>query len=118
MGKKAQCGETFGHLLADERPPHCRNAGDTRGVRSDQTSPNGARRMAQLVASWFICNGKFRVHAINAAGERKRRIIEIEEIATGERTHDSANLMEWLMDRLTGRRGTGGETTTSIRETS
>ena len=74
--------------------------------------------MGQLVVSWFICNGRYRVHSITALAGRKRRIIEIEEVATGERTHGSANLMEWLTDRLTGPRGTVAQASTSMRETS
>ena len=45
--------------------------------------------MAQLSVSWFICDGRFRVHAINAVGRRTGRIIEIEDIDTGERVHGS-----------------------------
>ena len=41
--------------------------------------------MAQLVVSWFISEGRFRVHAINATGRQKGRIIEVESIDTGER---------------------------------
>jgi hypothetical protein len=37
--------------------------------------------MAQLVVSWIICDGRLRVHAINALGRRSGRIIEIEDIA-------------------------------------
>jgi endonuclease YncB( thermonuclease family) len=46
--------------------------------------------MAQLSVSWFICDGRFRVHAINAVGRRSGRIIEIEDIDTGERVHGSS----------------------------
>jgi hypothetical protein len=71
--------------------------------------------MGQLVASWFICKGRFKVHAINAVGKRRGRIIEIEEMATGERTHGSADFMEWLTDRLSRRKaGTVGQTTRAL----
>jgi hypothetical protein len=56
--------------------------------------------MAQLVVSWLICNGRFRVHAINATGERKGRIIEVEDVDTGERFHDSARRLERTVDAL------------------
>ena len=39
--------------------------------------------MAQLMVSWFICDGRFRVHAINPVGRRRGRIIEIEDVDSG-----------------------------------
>ena len=62
--------------------------------------------MAQIVVSWLICNGRLRVHAINAVGRRSGRIIEIEDIDTGERVHGSARRLERLVQTL---RGSGGE---------
>jgi hypothetical protein len=62
--------------------------------------------MAQLMVSWFICDGRFRVHAINAAGRRSGRIIEIEDIDTGERVHGTARRLERLVQTL---RSAGGE---------
>src|SRR3984893_11391632 len=62
--------------------------------------------MAQLVVSWPICNGRLRVHAINAVGRRSGRIIEIEDIDTGERVHGSARRLERLVQTL---RASGGE---------
>jgi hypothetical protein len=62
--------------------------------------------MAQLVVSWAICNGRLRVHAINAVGRRSGRIIEIEDIDTGERVHGSARRLERLVQTL---RASGGE---------
>jgi hypothetical protein len=56
--------------------------------------------MAQLSVSWFICDGRFRVHAINAVGRRSGRIIEIEDIDTGERVHGSSRRLERLMQTL------------------
>jgi hypothetical protein len=41
--------------------------------------------MAQAITSWFISDGRFRVHAINAVGRRSARIIEFEDVDTGER---------------------------------
>jgi len=61
--------------------------------------------MAQLLVSWFICDGRFRVHAINAVGRRTGRIIEIEDIDTGERVHGSARRLERLVHTL--RRSSG-----------
>jgi hypothetical protein len=58
--------------------------------------------MAQLVVSWFICNGRLRVHAINAIGQRKGRIIELEDVDTGDRFHGSARRMERLVRALQG----------------
>jgi hypothetical protein len=62
--------------------------------------------MAQLSVSWFICNGRFRVHAINAIGHRSGRIIEIEDIDTGEHVHGSSQRLERLVYAL---RRSGGE---------
>jgi hypothetical protein len=62
--------------------------------------------MAQLVVSWFVDDGRFRVHAINAVGRRKGRIIEVEEVETGERFHGSARRLERLVQTL---RISGGE---------
>jgi hypothetical protein len=56
--------------------------------------------MAQLSVSWFICDGRFRVHAINAVGRRKGRIVEVEEVHTGERFYGSARRMKRLVDTL------------------
>jgi hypothetical protein len=46
------------------------------------------------------------VHAINAVGRRSGRIIEIEDIDTGERVHGVARRLERLVDTL---RGSSGE---------
>ena len=62
--------------------------------------------MAQLMVSWFICDGRFRVHAINALGRKSGRIIEIEGIDTGERVYGSARRLERLVQ---ARRSSGGE---------
>jgi hypothetical protein len=56
--------------------------------------------MAQIIVSWFICDGRFRVHAINAVGRRPRRLIEIEEIDTGERIHGCARKLERVVRML------------------
>ena len=56
--------------------------------------------MAQLTVSWFIYDGAIRVHAINAAGRRKGRIIEVEVVDTGERFHGSARRLDRLVRTL------------------
>ena len=52
--------------------------------------------MAQTIVSWFICDGRYRVHAIKAVGPQRVRIIEIEDVDTGERVHGSAQRLERL----------------------
>jgi hypothetical protein len=56
--------------------------------------------MAQAITSWLISDGKFRVHAINAAGRRSARIIEIEDLDTGERFHGSARKLQSMFQSL------------------
>src|SRR5580704_14568682 len=56
--------------------------------------------MAQIVVSWPICNGRLRVHAINAVGRRSGWFIEIEDIDSGERVHGSARRLERLVQAL------------------
>jgi hypothetical protein len=56
--------------------------------------------MGQLVVSWFISDGRFRVHAVNAAGRRSARIIEIENVDTGERFHGNARMLQRLEQAL------------------
>jgi hypothetical protein len=56
--------------------------------------------MAQQMVSWFVCDGRFRVHAINAVGRRKGRIVEVEEVETGERFYGSARRLERLVQTL------------------
>jgi hypothetical protein len=50
--------------------------------------------------SWFIYEGAIRVHAINAVGRRKGRIIEVEVVDTGERFYGSAGRMKRLAEKL------------------
>jgi hypothetical protein len=56
--------------------------------------------MAQTITSWFICGGRYRVDAINAVGRRRARIIEIEDVDTGERFHGSAQRLQRLFQTL------------------
>ena len=62
--------------------------------------------MAQTIVSWFICDGRYRVHAINAVGRRRARIIEIEDVDSGERVHASARRLQRLFQEL-GSSGAG-----------
>ena len=50
--------------------------------------------MAQQIVSWFVCDGRFRVHAINAVGRRKVLIVEVEEVDSGERFYGSARRLK------------------------
>ena len=61
--------------------------------------------MAQLIVSWFIDDGRFCVHAMNAVGRRKGRIIEVEEVDTGERFHGSARRLDRLVRMLRSANG-------------
>jgi hypothetical protein len=56
--------------------------------------------MAQMIVSWFICDGRFRVHAVNALGSRRARIIEIEDVDSRERFHGSARKLARLFVSL------------------
>jgi hypothetical protein len=56
--------------------------------------------MAQTIVSWFICDGRYRVHAIKAVGRRRARIIEIEDVDSGERFHGSARSLQRLFQSL------------------
>jgi hypothetical protein len=56
--------------------------------------------MAQILVNWFICDGKFRVHATNAIGSQPSRVIEIERVETGERFHGSPRKLERALRML------------------
>jgi hypothetical protein len=56
--------------------------------------------MAQRIVSWLICDGRFRVHAVNAVGRRSARIIEIEDVDSGERFHGSARKLQRLFQSV------------------
>jgi hypothetical protein len=72
--------------------------------------------MAQPVVSWFVCNGRFKVHAVNAIGRCRGRIIEMEDMETGERVHDSAQRMLRLVDTLSAMSGAFGHSAEWIPE--
>jgi hypothetical protein len=63
-------------------------------------SENRGSVMAQAITSWFISDGRFRVHAINAVGRRSARIVEIEDVDTGERFHGSARKLQSMFQSL------------------
>jgi hypothetical protein len=56
--------------------------------------------MGQAITSWFICDGRYRVHAIEAVGRRSARIIEIEDVDSGERFHGSPQRLQRLFQAL------------------
>lgn len=56
--------------------------------------------MAQAITTWFISGGRFRVHAVNAVGRRSARIIEIEDVDTGERFHGSPRKLQSMFQSL------------------
>ena len=72
--------------------------------------------MAQKVVSWFICSGRYKVHAVNAVGRRRGRIIEVEDIDTGKRIHDSARRMLRLVGTLSAKSGAFGHSAEWISE--
>jgi hypothetical protein len=69
--------------------------------------------MAQAITSWFICEGRYRVHAIDAVGRHPARIIEIEDVDSGERVHGTARRLERLFLSL-GSSGVGTWATASL----
>ena len=72
--------------------------------------------MAQQMVSWFVCDGRYKVHAVNAVGQRSGRIIEVEDIDTGERIHESARRLLRLVDALSARSGAFGHSAEWISE--
>ena len=56
--------------------------------------------MAQTITAWFICDGRYRVEAIQAVGRRRARIIEIEDVDSGVRFHGSARWLQNLFETL------------------
>jgi len=53
--------------------------------------------MGQAIETVFICGGRYRVHAIGAVGRRRSRIIEVEEVDTGERFHGTGHRLHQLV---------------------
>jgi hypothetical protein len=52
--------------------------------------------MAAAIESWFICNGRYRIHSVKSVGSYPERIIEIEDVDTRERFHGSGADLERL----------------------
>ena len=45
--------------------------------------------MARAIESWFICNGRYRIHSVKPVGGHPERIIEIEDVDSRKRFHGS-----------------------------
>ncbi|SEN80564.1 hypothetical protein SAMN02990966_00147 [Rhodospirillales bacterium URHD0017] len=52
--------------------------------------------MARAIESWFICDGRYRIHSVKPAGRHPERIIEIEDVDRRERIHGSGPDLERL----------------------
>jgi hypothetical protein len=76
--------------------PRPYNARSNYSRGSNTTTRQPGIGMAQGITSWFICDGRYRVHAIDAVGRHRARIIEIEDVDTGERVHGTARRLERL----------------------
>jgi hypothetical protein len=44
-----------------------------------------------------MCDGRFRVHGLDTVGSRQARIIEIEDVDSGERSHTFARRLARLL---------------------
>ncbi len=58
--------------------------------------------MAQVIESQFICDGRYRIHCINAVGRHRARVIEIEDVDRRHRFHGSASTLNRLALKLLG----------------
>lgn len=56
--------------------------------------------MGQRIQNSFVCDGRYRIHTIEAVGRWPARIIEIEEVDTRERHHGSPNQLRQLLEKL------------------
>ena len=52
--------------------------------------------MARAIESWFICDGRYRVHSVKPVGRHPERIIEIEDVDRRARFHGSGTDLERL----------------------
>jgi hypothetical protein len=52
--------------------------------------------MARVIESWFICDGRYRIHFVKPAGHHPERIIEIEDVDRRARFHGSGTDLERL----------------------
>jgi hypothetical protein len=53
--------------------------------------------MAQVIETRFVCDGRYRIHSINAVGRRRGRIIEIEDVDRRQRFHGRASTLDRLV---------------------
>jgi hypothetical protein len=58
--------------------------------------------MAQVIESRFVCDGRYRIHSINAVGRHRARIIAVEDVDRRERFHGTASALDRLVLRLLG----------------
>jgi len=72
-------------------------------------SPVRGEYVAQFIHSRLVCNGRFRIHAIEGIGRRKPRVIEVEVTSTRERLHGSATWLAKLVRELETLTSTPGE---------
>ena len=56
--------------------------------------------MAQVIETRFVCDGRYRIHSINAVGRRRGRIIEIEDVDRRRQIHGTALTLDRLVLRL------------------
>ena len=56
--------------------------------------------MAQVIESRFICDGRYRIHSINAVGRHRSQIIEVEDVDSRERFHGTASSLDRLVLKL------------------
>ena len=56
--------------------------------------------MAQVIKTRFICDGRYRVHFVTAAGRHRGRIIEIEDVDRRLRFHGTASKLDRMILRL------------------
>ena len=56
--------------------------------------------MAQAINSNFICDGRYCIHSIEAVGEHKARVIEIEDVDSRQRFHGPASSLRRLEHSL------------------
>jgi hypothetical protein len=52
--------------------------------------------MAQAIERWFICSGPYRIPSVKTVGGHPERIIEIEDVDSRERFHESSAELERL----------------------
>ena len=52
--------------------------------------------MARAVETWFICDGRYRIHSVKPVGRHAERIIEIEDVDRGKRFLGSGADLERL----------------------